>query len=100
MPPLVPPSESGNQTLFTFPEGGIAAEISVDTAGIDQEDLADLQSMTDDEVSTGSGFVYDEEVLNDLFTDKYGQKRQEMEKKNRTAWDHNCRGGKDLDSQR
>lgn len=87
MPPLVPPSDSGNQTLPTFPEGGIAAEISVDTTGIDEEDQADLESLSDDEVSTGSGFVYNEEVLNDLFTDKYGQRRQDMEKKKQ-----NCLG--------
>ena len=101
MPSLVPPSDSGNQTVFSFPEGGIAAEISVETPAINQDDLGDLEAMTDDEVSTGSGFVYDEEEESYLYSEKYGQKRQRMEKeKNRTGWNLNCRGGEGVDSQR
>ena len=64
VPPLMtsPESESGNQNLTTVPEGGIAAEITVECSDSSDERI-DLDATSDDDVSTGSGFVYDDHVL-------------------------------------
>ena len=43
------------------------------------EDRLDLEATSDDDVSTGSGFIYDDEVLNALVNDKFGIRRSETE---------------------
>ena len=70
---LVPQSESGNETVITPSEGGIADEISVTSDTFNPV-------LEDDAVSTGSGFIYDETRIQELNGDRYGQKRLEVER--------------------
>ena len=84
--PWVPPlfeaffshSESGNTNCTSASDGGIAAQISFSNGSIPEERI-DLDATSDDEVSTGSGFIYDDDILDDLLNDKFGLKRTETE---------------------
>ena len=80
VPPLMtlPQSESGNQNFMTVPEGGIAAEISVEGSDSSDERI-DLDVTSDDDVSTGSGFVYDDHVLEEILSDRFGTQRAETQ---------------------
>ena len=80
VPPLMtlPESKSGNQNFMTVPEGGIAAEISVEGSDSSDERM-DLDVTSDDDVSNGSGFIYDDNVLEELLTGRFGTQRAEAQ---------------------
>ena len=75
--PYAPPrpitiSESGNQNSTSVAEGGIAAQISVDTNESTFEDSIDLDLNEDEHVPMGSGFVFDDNVITELLSDRLG----------------------------
>ena len=74
-------SESGNHTCTSAPEGGNAAEISVESIGFSSDDRIDLDGTEDEEVPVGAGFEYDDEVINELMNDRFGAKRAEVKAK-------------------
>ena len=74
--PYAPPrpitiSESGNQNCTSVAEGEIAAQIS--------EDSIDLDLNEDEHVPMGSGFVFDDNVITELLSDRFGVRRAETE---------------------
>ena len=78
---LITESESGNQTCTSFPEGGIAAEISIDNCDSSLEGDANLALEEDEAVPVGSDFLYEDEAIEDLINDKYGHLRIETEQR-------------------
>lgn len=75
-------SESGNQTVQENSEGGIAAQISLasddipdDIPGDIGDDYLDIEENEDEDVSLGSGFIYDDEVITEIFSDRFGAQR-------------------------
>ena len=83
-------SESGNQTVQENSEGGIAAQISLasddipdDISGDIGDDYLDIEENEDEDVSLGSGFIYDDEVITEIFSDRFGAQRARAARKNR-----------------
>ena len=79
---LFPNSESGNNNCTSSSRGGNAAEISVSDDDPSEESF-DLETEEDDAIPIGSGFVFEDEFLNELMNDRFGQKRIETEAKKR-----------------
>ena len=74
-------SESGNQNCTSPTEGGIAAQISVSTNELSDEGRLDLVTTEDDDVPSSSGFVYDDAIIEELLSDRFGTKRLETDLK-------------------
>ena len=75
IPPPLPLLETTTNVSIPNEE---PAQVSIHTGDISEEEV-NLGASEDDNVSVGSGIVYDDEVVAELLSDRFGKRRQEVE---------------------
>ena len=75
-----PPSTS--TAIVPLPPLPPTEETAIEAVGHTQDlEEGDEQEEEDERIPTGSGYVYDDEVLNELLSDRFGTRRAEVERK-------------------